>query len=217
MYRLRGGPAASRGVSLCACAAGPAVPAHVSATRGLVLRRACEVLLPGQRRRRASPRRTSRFASFACELLRERCWAAAAASAGVSEKRALVFSGRFAFGLQKRLHAAYEAGACRVPAKLAPAARRNVYRSPRLSFVLTFLLDAARYRQLPVAPEPPPAMATFGGARSLQTSTVSVGGGFSGLVKQCLGRISHGARSSRRSPACAIKVLPYERVAAAGT
>ena len=151
VYGLRGGPAASLVASplvLCACAVGPPVPAHVSATRGHVSRRACEVLLPGQRRRRASRRRTSLFASFACELLRERCWAAAAASAGVNETRAYSYLASLLHAMQKRLHASYEAGACRVSLKLAQAARQQRGRSSIQWRISLLGLDAARCLKL---------------------------------------------------------------------
>ena len=112
------------------------------------------MLLPGQRRRRASRRRTSRVASFACELLRERCWAAAARVRRRLETRAHSYLASLLHAMQKRLQASYEAGAGRVPLKLATAARQQRGRSSIQWRVSLLGLDAAVCRQLPARSMP---------------------------------------------------------------
>ena len=107
----------------------------------------------------------SRVVSFACELLRERCWAAAAASAGVLETRAHSYLASLLHAKQKRLHAPYEAGACACRSKLAPAARQQRGRSSLRSGVSLFGLDAVAYRRQCQAELAPAMEAKIGRSR----------------------------------------------------
>ncbi len=104
-------------------------------------------MLPGAEG--ASRWRPSRVVSFACELLRVCCWAAAARVRRRLETRAQSYLASLLHAMQKRLQASYGAGARRVQLKLAQPLVSNVFKLLATLLVLTFGLDAARCRQCP--------------------------------------------------------------------